>query len=107
VDWEELRGAIRARAELPVARLRVRRQRARWMRPLIPLAVAAGIGGAALLGGRLSDGGAPPAIRTAAVAPTVSPEEVLTSNLPDEEFRLLVTSRSDPDGLLRMAIDER
>ena len=107
VDWDALRGAIRARAELPVARLRARRQRARWIRPLIPLAVAAGIGGVALLGSHLNDPASPAGVRTAAVAPSVSAEEVLTSNLPDDEFRLLVTNRSDPDDLLRMAIDER
>jgi hypothetical protein len=107
VDWSALRGAIRDRSELPIARLRARRRRARWTRPLIPLAAAAGIGAVALLGGRLGLQPDPAPVRTAAAAPAVSPEEVLTSNLPDEEFRLLVTSRSDPDDLLRMALDER
>jgi hypothetical protein len=107
VDWEALHGAIHARAELSVARRRRTRQRARWTRSLVPLAVAAGIGGAALVGGTLRDRTQSAPLRTATADPAVSAEEVLTSNLTDEEFRLLVTSRSDPDGMLRMAIDER
>jgi hypothetical protein len=106
VDWEALHGAIHARAELSVARRRTSR-RARWTRSLLPLAVAAGIGGAALVGGSLRDRTQSAPLRTATADPAVSAEEVLTSNLTDEELRLLVTSRSDPDGMLRMAIDER
>ncbi len=46
VDWERLRGAVSARAELPLARLR-RDAPPRWTRRLLPLGAAAGIAAAA------------------------------------------------------------
>ncbi len=46
VDWDRLRGAVSARAELPLARLR-RGAPPRWTRRWLPLGAAAGIAAAA------------------------------------------------------------
>ncbi|HEX8359707.1 MAG TPA: hypothetical protein VF613_06365 [Longimicrobium sp.] len=46
VDWERLRGAVSARAELPLARLR-RDAAPRWTRRWLPLGAAASIAAAA------------------------------------------------------------
>ena len=49
-DWEALRGAVMAKAELPLARLRQARRSSPWavrFRALVPLAAAAGVVGTA------------------------------------------------------------
>lgn len=106
VDWDALGSSIRARAELPLARrraeaegARARSGAARAWRPLIPLAAAASIALAVWLGG----GEDSP--ESAPVEP-VSAEEAFRPDLTEQEFRLLVTGRSDPEGMLRLALDE-
>lgn len=106
VDWDALRGSIRARAELPLARRRREAGGARGRpgaervrRPLIPLAVAASVALAVwLVGGEAPPEGVP--------VEQVSAEEVFRPDLSEQEFRLLVTGRSDPEALLRLALDE-
>lgn len=92
VDWVRLRRRIEDRAELPLARRRSRRSRARWRRPLFPGLAAAGL--AAVLtfqivgagGGGLDDptqeGG------MAALRPVF--EEVLGAPLSEAELNLLL-----------------
>lgn len=100
VDWESLRRSIRMRAELPLARRRagqVRRQRM-W-RPMIPLAAAASIALAVWLGGtgsteRTTEG-------------RLSAEEAFHPDLSEQEFRLLVSGRANPEELLLIALDEQ
>ena len=109
LDWERLRGTLRERAELPLARRRGRaaagrvgdagRPRSRALRPLLPLAAAASIALAVWLGtGSGSPEGAPPAPLTA--------EEVFGPDLSEQEFRLLVSGGGDPEALLLIALDE-
>lgn len=111
VDWEALRGCIRDRAALPLAR---RRRQAttppRWVRPLLPLAVAASVALALWVGTEL--GAVRPdavAVGDSASAPVVQPsvEAAFGADLSEQEFRLLVTGRADPEELLLIALDER
>lgn len=106
VDWERLRTSIAARAELPLARLRARgsdrpvpaRAAARLARPLLPLAVAASVALAVWVG----TAGEPPAAESAARLPV---EEAFRPDLSEQEFRLLVSGGTDPEALLRLALD--
>jgi hypothetical protein len=108
VDWEALRGSIRDRAALPMAR---RRKRAaappRWVRPLLPLAVAASVALALWIGTELGEG----RLDTIAVERSAAPaaaepsvEEVFGADLSEQEFRLLVSERANPDELLLVAV---
>jgi hypothetical protein len=113
VPWDaesaaRLGDRVLARAELPLARRRklANRER-RWsrLRPLAPLAAAAGLGGLLLLGPRLAPTGAGEAeglYFPAALRPAV--EEILGTRISEEEF-LLFTGAADAELLLTAAID--
>jgi hypothetical protein len=104
VDWDALRGSIRSRAELPLARLRNRPRPARWRRPLVSLAAAAAIAAVALVGGLRHDPSpAPVQAGTVAVAPGVSIEEAMRADLSDQEFGLVASGRTNADALLQIA----
>jgi hypothetical protein len=109
VDWQALRGAISARAEMPLARRRrVRRTAARgWMRPLIPAAAAAGLATLVLLGTRGDDPASlgETAVRGAVPVEFVSAEEALRADLSDDEFVVLVSGLGDHDALLSLAVE--
>ena len=102
VDWEHLRRSIGARAELPLAQRRTRQGKrgAPLWRPMIPLAAAASIALAVWMAGERSSPETSPEER-------LSAEEVFHPDLSEQEFRLLVTGRSDPEVLLLIALDEQ
>jgi len=115
VDWEALRAPIHARAELPLARLRRAGEGAPatprkasparvWLRPLVPLAAAAGIGAVALLGWPGAEEPAPPA--ATAMEERIDPEEVFRADLSEQEFRLLVSESGEAEELLLIAVGE-
>lgn len=108
VDWDRLRRSINERAELPLARRRG--GRARWLpRPLVPIAVAASIAFGLYLGPgvmeemRVQD-------PSAQIAIDFDEERILSEalggDLTEQEFRLLVTGRSNPEHLLAFAISD-
>lgn len=110
VDWDSLRSNIRERAELPLARRRaLETVSLRWLRPVVPLAVAAGL--AAVMWSGLFRGSGPvdPGVATMQVpegaAATI--QEVLLSDVSDQEFRLLMAEHYDPDDLLMIAASVR
>ena len=111
VDWAAMRTNIRNRAEMPLARRRAHHATApRWLRPLVPLAVAAGLGGVMWIGS-LSGGDpiapslTPVSVGASAGGPSI--QEVLLSDLSDQEFRLIVADRNDADELLLIAASQR
>ena len=79
-DWEALRGAVMAKAELPLARMRQARRSSPWavrFRALVPLAAAAGVVGTVFaLGVR------EPEPRVSA-ADRAQVEQILNESLPD------------------------
>jgi len=97
-DWDALRGAVTARAELPLARMR-RPRRSPWQtrfRALVPLAAAAGVVGTAFaLGVR------EPEPRVTA-ADRAQVEQILNESLPDVSE--LVASQAGSEQLLNAAI---
>ena len=101
VDWESLRRSIGRRAELPLAQRRrpQARPRPRAWRPMIPLAVAASIALAVWMGGG-------PGASEAPTEEQIAAEEVFHPDLSEQEFRLLVSERADPEALLLIALDE-
>ncbi|MEX2581937.1 MAG: hypothetical protein WD766_01610 [Gemmatimonadota bacterium] len=109
VDWDGLRRSVSEQAELILARRRVRI----WNivpRPLVPIAVAASIAFALWAGPslftQLTSGTGP-----TEVAVEIDEEQILLdalgADLTEQEFRLLVTGRADPDALLAFAIGDR
>jgi hypothetical protein len=97
-DWDALRGAVMARAELPLARLRRTRRtplQARF-RALVPLAAAAGVVATAFALGVHQ----PPPRVTAADRAQV--EQILDESLPDVSE--LVAGQTGSDQLLNAAI---
>jgi hypothetical protein len=109
IDWDKLRCSITGKAEMTLARKRAAR-RVSLPKSLVPLAAAAAIA--------LSLWSGPSIIETirgsAAVVQAAAPlnsddilEEVLGSDLTEQEFRLVVTGRADPEALLAFAIGER
>lgn len=110
VDWDAMRTNIRNRAELPLARRRALHVASpRWVKPLLPLAAAAGLAGIFWLGGFGGDDTAAPTAAPVAVGATnpTSIREALLSDVSDQEFRLLVADRNDPDELLMIAAGQR
>lgn len=110
VDWAAMRTNIRARAEMPLARRRALHAASpRWLRPLVPIAVAAGLGAVMWIGAL--GGGKPGAPSLAPVSVTsaasASIQEVLLSDLSDQEFRLIMADRNDADELLLIAANQR
>ena len=107
VDAARLCATIRARAELPLALLRRQplwwEYTARWARPVLPLALAASLVLAWLVGS------------TPLPAPTQLPqgvaslpflEEVLGSPVPQAEYDLLLAGEGETEALLRFAMQE-
>ena len=105
-SWEQLRDSIRRRAALPLARLRSRRPwweyAAHWARPAIPVAAAAGVAFAMLMGNLPAPAAGPETIT--AGLPFL--EEVLAASIPAVELQLLLSGAEEPDALLRMAVQE-
>jgi hypothetical protein len=99
-DWIRLHASVMARAELSLARLRVRPRwwdyAARWARPAIPAAVAASIA-LVFLFGIVPDRGA------SVTLPFL--DDVLTAAISDSEYELLVADASASDALLRLAME--
>jgi negative regulator of sigma E activity len=102
---EPLRQSIRARAVMPLARLRQRPHwwevTARWARPAIPMAAAASLALAVLVGNLPTP--ANDALETAGL-PYL--EEVLAASLPSAEYELLAFGGSESEALLRLAVEE-
>lgn len=109
VDWAAMRTTIRNRASLPLARRRARSVRPKWLTPLIPLAAAAGIAMVIWTGIPGSDA---PGVNGTAVAASgaayqLSMQEALLADMSEQEFRMFVAERSDPDALLMIAASEQ
>lgn len=105
VDWGAMRSTIRSQAALPLARRR-ETAKPRWIRPFIPLAAAASIAALLWAGGVGRDGPASPAI-AAGTAHQISIQEALLADMSEQEFRLLVADRNDPDDLLMIAASQQ
>lgn len=101
-----LRNSIRARAAMPLARLRQRPHwwdvAARWARPAIPMAAAASLALAVLVGNLPAP--ASGALETASGLPFL--EEVLAASLPSAEYELLAFGADGSEALLRLAVEE-
>jgi len=109
VDLEALRRRIVARAELEMARRRARR----WgflPQPLVPIAAAASIALALWAGpgivANLAGGG-----QELEFAAEIDEEQILLdalgSDISEQEFRLLVTGRANPEALLAFVVSGR
>lgn len=110
VDWNSLRSSIRERAELPLARRRaLQTVSRRWLRPLVPLTVAAGLAGVMWFG--VYEAGAPadPSLAPTQVSENTAAtfQEVLLSDVSDQEFRSLMAEHFDADDLLLIAASVR
>lgn len=116
VDWSALRGRIAARAAVELEKRRpaglrrspslfdrVRANLRLWTAPLVPVAVAAGIAVVVWTRGDAPDAAE---LDDVTAAPTVSVEEVLSADVTEQEFRLIVSGRANPDALLLLALDE-
>lgn len=98
-DWDALRGAVMARAELPLARLRRTRRtplQARF-RALVPLAAAAGVVATAFALGVHQ-----PQPRRVTAADRAQVEQILDESLPDVSD--LVAGQTGSEQLLNAAI---
>ena len=83
IDFAALRGAVMARAELPLARTRRPQRRPAWplpFRALVPLAAAAGVVGAFALGVHLPGTSDQPRVSEADRAQV---EQILNESMPD------------------------
>lgn len=110
VDWTALRSNIRERAELPLARRRaLQTVSRRWLRPVVPLAVAAGLAGVMWLGVYNADAPTDPSLAPMQVSEAAATtfQEVLLSDVSDQEFRLLMAEHYDSDDLLLIAASVR
>lgn len=110
VNWAAMRTAIAARAEIPLARLRFaaappRRARSGFWRRAVAIApIAAAAGVAALLWI-----GAPDAFRDQDApdeAGLTTLERAFGHDLSEQEFRMIVSGRADPEALLLVAAGE-
>jgi hypothetical protein len=106
-DAARLRAAILARAELPLARLRLQpfwwEYAARWARPAVPVALAASLALGYLIGTTPLPGAG---VGAGAAASLPFLEEVLTSPVPQAEYDLLHSGEGDTEALLRFALQE-
>ncbi|MBA4157560.1 MAG: hypothetical protein H0X65_08800 [Gemmatimonadetes bacterium] len=104
VDWVRMRQSVRERAELPLARRRLRRKVAGWARPILPVAAAAGLALLIAIRG-VAPGDESPEVAIASPQgfhPVV--EEVLGIVLSEAEFDLLFGDVS-ADLLVVAAVD--
>lgn len=109
VDWGRLRRSIRERAA-PVLRRKQPRRLVSVSRPWVPIALAASVAFALWLGPRaLME--SPAADPFAEFAVTVDDDavllEALVADLTEQEFRMLVTGRANPEALLAVAVGDR
>jgi hypothetical protein len=98
-DWDALRGAVMARAELPLARMRRSGRQSPWparLRALVPLAAAAGVVGTAFALGVQQ-----PQPRVTA-ADRAQVEQILNESIPDVSE--LVAGQGGGEQLLNAAI---
>jgi hypothetical protein len=104
---EGLHAAIMARAQLPLARLRIQPQwwehAARWALPAVPVALAASML-LALAVGSVPLPGLSPAPDAAATLPML--EDVLTYSVSEAEYNVLVSGTADAEALLSFALQE-
>jgi hypothetical protein len=107
-DAAGLYAAIMARAQLPLARLRRPPQwweyMASWSRPALPVAIAAGLALAFLVGSLPVPGPGPAPMLAAESLPPL--EDVLTYSVPDDEYNLLMAGAGDTDPLLSFTMNE-
>jgi hypothetical protein len=110
-DWERLRRSINERAALPLGRRRRGRTAGlrRASRALVPLAVAAGVAYALWMGPSVIDEvlTPEPGLELASDFDDDMLVHALGGDLTEQEFRLLVTGRANPELLLAFAISER
>jgi hypothetical protein len=108
MDGARLRVAIVARARDHLARLRHQplwwEYAAGWARPAVPLALAAGLALAYLVGSMPLPERSPATEVAVVTLPTI--EDVLTHPLPDAEYNLLLSRSGDTDALLNFALQE-
>jgi hypothetical protein len=101
-DWFRLHASIMARAEQPLARLRLRPSwfdyAASWARPAIPFAAAAGFAFAFFVG-------TVPDPRSAVGAALPFLDDVLAASISDAEYDILIAGEG-ADALLRLAVQE-
>ena len=110
VDWDAMRSNIRHRAQLPLARRRALEAASpRWLKALLPVAAAAGLASIVWIGGFGGQESATPGAAPMSIGPasSASIQEALLSDISDQEFRVLVADRNDPDELLMIAASER
>jgi hypothetical protein len=104
-DWGRLHASILTRAELSLARLRLRPSwwdyAAGWARPAIPFAVAASLTFLFIVG-KLPD----PRLDANGFAVLPFLDDVLTATISDVEYDLLVADSRETDALLRLALQE-
>ncbi len=107
-DRASLHAVILARAQLPLARLRLQPQwweyAARWARPAVPLALAAGLALTFAIGTSSLPGVAPLPEVAAVTLPSL--EDVLTYSVPEAEYNLLVAGAGETDALLSFTLQE-
>jgi hypothetical protein len=108
MDGARLRTAIMTRARDHLARLRRQplwwEYAASWAKPAVPLALAAALALAFVLGSIPMPASSP--ATEVAVATLPSLEDVLTHQLPDAEYNLLLSRSGDTDALLNFALQE-
>jgi hypothetical protein len=108
MDGARLRGAIMARARDHLAKLRHQplwwEYAATWARPAVPLALAAALALAFVVGSIPLPGHSPASEVAIATLPRL--EDVLTHQLPDAEYDLLLSRSGDTDALLNFALQE-
>ena len=107
-DWERMHRSILDRAGPILARRRFRRVAA-VARPLIPLALAASIAFALWLGPEMLIDRPDPATSTASAVDLEDEAvlvEALLGDLSDQEFRMMVTGRANPEALLAVAVSD-
>lgn len=106
MDWERMRSSISRRAEPIIARRKVRRIVA-IPRALVPLAMAAGIAFALWLGPQLllqTPGASEEFGALADLEDEAALLQALDADLSEQEFRMVVTGRANPEALLAVAV---
>jgi hypothetical protein len=108
MDGARLRSAILARAQDHLARLRHQplwwEYAATWAKPAVPLALAAALALTFVVGSIPVPVNSPAG--GVALAPLPPLEDVLTQQLPDAEYNLLLSRSGDTDALLNFAMQE-
>jgi len=106
-DMARLRHTINERAAPILAdRARRRSRRRLAMATLLPIALAASIALTLRVGTGIPDGAAPSPVAGIGLA-IDELIRVMEADLPEQEFRLIVTGRADPESLLSFAVTER